>query len=192
MATVVADMSMSLDGFVAGPSDEVDEVFAWMTGGEVEVETANPEIGVETDEASAAELSGTNVGALVIGRRTFEIAGGWGGRHPVGAPVFIPTHDPPGGWDDAPFTFVTEGVESAVAQAREEAGDGIVGVAGPSVAMQCLNAGVLDAVRMSVVPVLLGEGIRYFDGLENAPVRLKQPEVTEGAGVTHLYYEVER
>jgi dihydrofolate reductase len=192
MATVVADMSVSLDGFVAGPGDEVDEVFSWFMGGEETVETENPELKFETDEASAAEIREVwqNVKALVIGRRTFDLAGGWGGTHPVGAPVWIPTHDPPDGWDDAPFTFVTDGVESAVKQASEAAGDGTVGVAGPNVAQQCLNAGILDAVRMSVVPVLLGQGIPLFGGLERAPVKLKTPRVTEAKGVTHLYYEV--
>jgi dihydrofolate reductase len=76
----------------------------------------------------------------------------------VGVPVWIPTHDPPDGWDDAPFTLVTEGVEAAVKQASEHAGDGIVGVAGASVVRQCLNAGILDAVRVSLVPYLIGEG----------------------------------
>jgi dihydrofolate reductase len=192
MATVVADMSMSLDGFVAGPNDEVDEVFSWITAGDVAVESENPDLEYKVDEASADELQGANVKALVIGRRTFDLAGGWGGRHPVGVPVWIPTHDPPEYWDDAPFTFVTEGVEAAVKQASEHAGDGIVGVAGVSVVRQSLNAGLLDAVRVSLVPYLLGEGIPYFAGLEEAPVKLGQPKVVEGEGVTHLQYEVER
>jgi hypothetical protein len=110
MATVVADMSMSLDGFVAGPNDEVDEVFSWITSGEVTVESENPDLAYKVDEASAEELQASKPKALVIGRRTFDLAGGWGGTHPVGVPVWIPTHDPPDGWDDAPFTFVTEGV----------------------------------------------------------------------------------
>jgi dihydrofolate reductase len=192
MATVIADMSMSLDGFVAGPNDEVDEVFSWITAGDVAVESENPDLEYKVDEASAEELQGANVKALVIGRRTFDLAGGWGGRHPVGVPVWIPTHDPPEYWDDAPFTFVTEGVEAAVKQASEHAGDGIVGVAGVSVVRQSLNAGLLDAVRVSLVPYLLGEGIPYFAGLEETPVKLGQPKVVEGEGVTHLQYEVER
>jgi len=192
MAIVVSDMSMSLDGFVAGPNDEVDQVFSWMMGGDVAVESENPGLGYEVDEASAEELQASNVKALVIGRRTFDLAGGWGGRHPVGAPVWIPTHDPPDGWDDAPFTFVTEGVEAAVRQAREHAGDGVVGVAGASVVHQCLNAGVLDAVRVSLVPYLIGGGIPYFAELATTPIKLAQPKVVEGRGVTHLYYEVER
>jgi dihydrofolate reductase len=193
MATVVADMSMSLDGFVAGPNDAVDEVFSWYSAGDVAVETDNPELEFRVDEASAEELQGwSNMKALVIGRRTFDLAGGWGGTHPVGVPVWIPTHDPPEDWDDAPFTFVTEGVEAAVKQASEHAGDGIVGVAGVSVVQQCLNAGLLDAVRVSLVPYLLGEGIPYFARLEETPVKLGQPKVVEGKGVTHLRYEVER
>jgi dihydrofolate reductase len=192
MAIVVADMSMSLDGFVAGPNDEVDHVFSWMTGGDVAVASENPDLGYEVDEASAEELQGSNVKALVIGRRTFDLAGGWGGTHPVGVPVWIPTHDPPDGWDDAPFTFVTEGVEAAVKLAGEHAGDGVVGAAGASVVQQCLNAGGLDAVRVSLVPYLIGEGIPYFGGLAATPIKLAQPKVVKGKGVTHLYYEVER
>jgi dihydrofolate reductase len=192
MATVVADMSMSLDGFVAGPGDRVDEVFSWITAGEVTVQSENPDLEYKVDEASAEELQSSNVKALVIGRRTFDLAGGWGGTHPVGVPVWIPTHNPPDGWDDAPFTFVTEGVEAAVKQASEHAGDGIVGVAGASIVRQCLNAGILDAVRVSLVPYLIGEGIPYFAGLDQTPIKLAQPKVVEGKGVTHLYYEVER
>jgi dihydrofolate reductase len=192
MATVVADMSMSLDGFVAGPNDEVDEVFSWITAGDVAVESENPDLEYKVDEASAEELQGSNVKALVIGRRTFDLAGGWGGTHPVGVPVWIPTHDPPDGWDDAPFTFVTEGVEAAVKQASEHAGDGVVGVAGASVVRQCLNAGILDAVRVSLVPYLIGGGVPYFAGLEGTPVKLGQPKVVDGNGATHLHYEVKR
>jgi dihydrofolate reductase len=167
-------------------------VFSWITAGDVTVESENPDLGYKVDEASAEELQRSNVKALVIGRRTFDLAGGWGGTHPVGVPVWIPTHDPPAGWEDAPFTFVTDGVPAAVKQASEHAGDGIVGVAGASVVRQCLNAGILDAVRVSLVPYLLGEGIAYFAGLEGTPVKLGQPSVVEGKGVTHLYYEVAR
>jgi dihydrofolate reductase len=130
------------------------------------------------------------LGAIVTGRRTFDLAGGWAGAHPMDAPVWIVTHNPPDGYDDAPFTFVTDGVESAVEQAREAAGDGLVGVAGGSIVRQGLNAAVLDAVRVSLAPVLLGDGIRFFDGLEKAPIALKPPRVVEGDQVTHLYYEV--
>jgi dihydrofolate reductase len=91
---------------------------------------------------------------------------------------------------DAPFTFVTEGVESAVAQAEALAGDGIVGVGGADIAQQCLGAGLLDEVRVNLVPVLLGRGIRFFDNIADGPVPLESPRVIEGTGVTHLYYRV--
>jgi dihydrofolate reductase len=190
MATVVADMSMSLDGYVADPSDGINDVFAWFTGGEVTVPTANPGFAFQTDEASAAEWRSAleNVGAVITGRRTFDLAGGWGGIHPMGAPVFILTHNPPDGFEEAPFTFVTDGVESAVEQAKAAAGDKVVGVGGAQAAQQCLNAGLLDAVRVSLVPVLLGGGIPFFANLRNAPVKLETPRVVEAKGVTHLYY----
>jgi dihydrofolate reductase len=194
MATVVADLSVSLDGFVADPNDGIDEVFGWFSSGDTTVPTHNADIvpAFQTDKASAEELRSSmeRLGALVIGRRTFDLAGGWGGKHPLGAPVWVVTHNPPSGFDDAPFTFVTDGVESAVEQASAAAGDGLVGVNGPNIAQQCLNAGILNAVRLSVVPVLIGEGIPYFAGLENTPIKLKTPRVVEGDGVTHLYYEV--
>jgi dihydrofolate reductase len=197
MATVIAELSMSLDGFVADPSDQVGPLFDWYGNGEVEVPTAYPERWTfRTSEASARYLreSFDRVGALVAGRRLFDI-GRWGEHgHPFGVPVFVVTHSVPEGWprDDAPlpFTFVTDGVESAVEQAKATAGAGGVGVAGPSIIQQCLNAGLLDEVRIDLVPVLLGGGIRYFDNLSNAPVALEGPSVIEGTGVTHLIYRV--
>jgi dihydrofolate reductase len=106
--------------------------------------------------------------------------------------VFVVTHQVPAGWprDDAPFTFVTEGVASAVAQASAVAGDKVVAVASANIAQQCLNAGLLDAVSVNLVPVLLGAGIRFFDHLGGTPIQLEDPQVIEGTGVTHLYYRV--
>jgi dihydrofolate reductase len=199
MAVVIAEMSMSLDGFVADPSDQVGPLFDWYGNGAVEVPTAFPERWTfRTSEASARYLRETmdRTGALVAGRRLFDI-GGWGEvGHPWGVPVLVVTHSVPQGWprEDAPlpFTFVTDGVERAVAQAKTTAGDGWVGVAGPNTAQQCLNAGLLDEVRVNLVPVLLGRGIRYFDNLSNAPVALEGPSVIEGTGVTHLIYRVRK
>ncbi len=194
MATVVADMSMSLDGFVADPSDEVGPLFDWFGNGAVTVPTADSRWTLHLSEASAGVMRDAlaNVGALIAGRRWFDVARGWGGSHPMGVPVFVVTHRVPEGWprDDAPFTFVTEGVGSAVAQAKAVAGDKIVGVAGPNIAQQCLNAGLLDGISVNLVPVLLGEGIRFFDNLRGTPVVLEDPRVVEGTRVTHLYYRV--
>jgi dihydrofolate reductase len=194
LATVIAEMTMSLDGFVADPSDGVEQLFGWYGSGDVAVPTPGSEITFQTSEASAGHLRELldGIGAIISGRRMFDVADGWGGSHPLGAPVFVVTHNVPPGWprDDAPFTFVTDGIESAVAQAKTTAGDGLVGVGGADIAQQCLNAGLLDEVRVNLVPVLLGEGIRFFDNLAGAPIELGGPKVLEGTGVTHLYYRV--
>ncbi len=191
MATVGTEMSMSLDGFIADPSDEVGPLFAWYGNGDVAVPMPDPRWTVRTSEASARHLRDgfTRIGALVAGRRWFDVARGWDGNHPMGVPVFVVTHTAPDGWprDDAPFTFVTDGIDSAVAQAKAAAGEKLVGVAGANIAQQCLNAGLLDEIVVNLVPVLLGEGIRFFDNLKGTPVELKGPRVIEGTGVTHLH-----
>lgn len=191
MATVIANMSMSLDGFVADPSDGVDELFGWFFGGEVEV---GP---FRTSEASAAHLREAfdRVGALVSGRRNFDLANGWNGRHSMGVPVFVVTHSVPDGWPraDSNITFVTDGPKSAIDQAKEVAGDKWVGVATPDLTRQCLDLGLLDGIAVDLVPVLLGGGVPFFANLGHTPVRLAGPrKVLEGTGVTHLYYEVRR
>ena len=194
MATVIADMSMSLDGYVADTEDRTDQVFGWYFGGDTPVPTENPHITFQVSEASAKELREAidGVGALIAGRRTFDLAGGWGGAHPIGAPVVVMTHEPPSGYEDAPFHFVTDGIESAVAKAKELAGDKVVAVASPDITRQCLDAGLLDGIRVSLVPVLLGGGVPWFANLAGAPIQLEGPTVTEGAGVTHLDYRVKR
>jgi dihydrofolate reductase len=136
----------------------------------------------------------STIGALICGRRLFDLTKAWGGRHPIGCMVFVVTHSVPDGWprEGAPFTFVTDGVESAVAQAKALAGDKVVAVATPTITQQCLNAGLLDVIRVDLVPVLLGKGIRWFDNLSHAPVMLDDPEVTEGLRVTHLAYRLRK
>lgn len=196
MGKVIANMSMSLDGFIANGSDEVGPLFEWYQVGPVATPSADDRWSYQTDEASAEDLRQmvSEVGALICGRRVFDITSGWGGRHPVGCPVFVVTHHVPDGWprEDAPFTFVTDGAESALAQAQAVAGDRTVAVATPSVTQQLLNAGLLDEIRVDLVPVLLGEGIPFFANLRDTPVMLEDPEVTRGLRVTHLHYRVRR
>jgi dihydrofolate reductase len=194
MAQVVANMSMSLDGFIADPHDGVGPLFEWYQVGPVTTPTASEQWSFNMDEASAEHLREalSSTGALICGRRLFDLTNAWDGRHPMGCPVVVVTHTVPEGWprDGAPFTFVTDGIESAVAQAQALAGDKTVAVATPTITQQCLNAGLLDAISVDLVPVLLGEGIRFFDHLRDAPVMLDDPTVTEGTRVTHLYYRV--
>ena len=194
MGKVVAEMSMSLDGFIADESDGVQELFGWYGNGEVEVPTADPRWTFKVSPASAEHLrpafSGA-VGALVCGRRIFDLTEGWGGRHPIGAPVFCVSHSVPQGWprEDSPTTFHRDAVEALTA-AQAAAGDRIVAVATPTLTQQYLNAGLLDEIVVSQVPVLLGAGIPFFAHLTKAPIHLGDPTVVQGTGVTHLSYPV--
>jgi len=195
MADVIANMSMSLDGFVADPEDRIDHLFEWFGNGDVEVPTAVDWATFKTSEASAKMLRDAmeNVGALITGRRLFTLTQGWGGAHPMGVPVFVVTHEEPADWPhpDAPFTFVTDGLESAVEQAKKTAGEKNVAVASTTIAQQCLNLGLLDGIQVDLIPVLLGSGVRFFDHLD-ATTKLTGPEVVEGTGVTHLSYRIKR
>jgi dihydrofolate reductase len=186
--------SMSLDGYIADPSDNVGPLFDWYGNGEVEVRGADPDRVFRVSPASAAYLreAWANAVAGVIGRRLFDHTNGWNGRPPVGEAVFVVTHRPPTDWDfpDAPFTFVTDGVASAVAQAREFAGDRDVSVTPGNVGGQALAAGLVDEVRVDLVPVVFGAGVRYFGDYAGSPLLLENPEVVQGDRVTHLRYRL--
>jgi len=130
----------------------------------------------------------------VYGRRTFDVANGWDGRHPTGAPVIVVTHEVPDGWprENSSVSFDTGGIDSAMATAEKIAGDNVIALGSPSIIQQCLALGLVDRIQVKLVPVLLGDGIRLFGSLAAEPVELGNPEVTEGNGVTHLYYDVVR
>ncbi|MGW3963218.1 dihydrofolate reductase family protein [Amycolatopsis sp. NPDC005003] len=193
---VVASFCMSLDGFVARPDDSVGPLFDWYQAGDVEVPMIGYPMTFRVAPASAEYLSAflesVRHSAFVCGRRVFEYTHGWGGRPPGGGAAFVVTHrPPPTGWPAdhlAPFTFWAD-VASAVEQAKT-AGDGTVGVSGPSIAQQCLNLRLLDEVRIDLVPALLGEGVRYFENLDTGKAELEQVEVVAGQGVTHVRYRV--
>lgn len=195
MSKLVAVMSMSLDGYVADLEDGVADVFDWyFTSGDVEFHTGGSDpMAFKVSEPSAEHLRGlwSELGAVLTGRRTFEIAQGWGGNHGWG-PAFVLTHDIPAGWPrpDSTVQFVTDGVESAVSQAKSAAGGKSVGVHGADTIQQCLNAGLLDEIHIDLAALLLGSGVRLFDHLAGAPVVLGDPTVTPGVGVTHLRYPV--
>jgi dihydrofolate reductase len=115
-----------------------------------------------------------------------------GGKHPMDVPVFVVTHTVPQEWvgKSSPFTFVTDGIESAIAQAKQVAGNKSVGVGGPDVMRQCLKAGLLDEIGIDLVPVLLGTGVRMFEHLGIEPIELERISVAEAPGVTHLMFRV--
>ena len=204
MGKVTTGLSMSLDGFIAGPNDGPgsplgdggERLFAWYSGGDTEYRLPGTEM-VFMVSPQSAQLLGeahTNMGAFVTGRRTFDISNGWGGSPPLGVPTFVVTHSVPQEWvyEGSPFTFVTDGLESAVEQARAVAGDKNVAVGAASIAQQCIRAGLLDEIHIDLVPVLLGDGIRLFGQLGAGPIELESIEVIEGAGVTHLTFRVVR
>ncbi|WP_434742611.1 dihydrofolate reductase family protein [Micromonospora sp. SH-82] len=195
---VYAEASMSLDGYIADPDQGgFDQLFQWYGNGDVHTPTAKPDLPFWTSPASADHLRRRTMGetgALVVGRRLFELTAGWDGQHPLDKPVVVVTHQVPYGWprDDAPFTFVTDGIASAIDHARELAGGRWVGVNGGTITRQCLEAGLLDEIRVNLVPVLLGDGVPFFGRLGVGPVELDNPTVVEGDRVTHLYYRVRR
>lgn len=194
MSKVVANMSMSLDGFIADEADGIDQLFGWMGNGDVEVPTAVDWATFRMSPASAAYMreAMAGVGALVAGRHLFDITQGWGGTHPLGVPIVVVTHEPPADWPHTEtFTFAGS-VEAAISIAREAAGDKDVVVASSKITQQCLDAGLLDTINVDLVPVLLGTGVRWFENLAKAPVPLGDPVVIEGNGVTHLAYAVRR
>jgi dihydrofolate reductase len=194
VSKVTAGFSMSLDGFVADPDDGVEEVFKWYSAGgtDAEVMTGGGTMRMSREGAELIEEAGRGAGVLVTARRTFDIAGAWGGKHPMNVPMVVVTHSVPEEWagrEGSPFTFVTEGVPTAIDVAREIAGDKDVVVGAPSVTQQCLQLGLLDAIHIDLVPVVLGGGIRLFDHLTQ-PVELLVTEASGNPHVTHLTYRV--
>jgi dihydrofolate reductase len=199
MGKVIAAASMSLDGYIAKHDNTIGRLFDWLQNGDVEVPTATAAITFHLTPQSAEYWRRwtSQLGALVCGRTLFDFTDGWGGRHTMDVPVVVVTHDVPTDWVDAhpgaPFSFVTEGVEAAVARAQEIAGDGTVAVAAGTIARQCLELGLLDEVAVDLVPVVMGEGRPFFGELAREDVPLGDPTVCIPADrVTHLVFPVTR
>ena len=202
MGKVAMGLSMSLDGFIAGPNDGPERplgeggerLFAWYSGGDTEYRLPGTEMVFEVSPQSAELLreAHSKMGAFVTGRRTFDITGGWGGSPPLGVPTFVVTHTVAQEWvyEGSPFTFVTDGVESAVEQAKAVAGEKDVAVGAASIVQQCIRAGLLDEIHVDLVPVLLGGGVRLFDHLGTGPIELERTRVIEAPGVTHLTFRI--
>ena len=196
MTKVTTGASVSLDGYISGPGESgFEHLFKWYGNGDVEVPTANPDIPIRTTAPSAEHFQAVidQTGALLVGRKLFDLTNGWDGTHPMGVPVVVLTHRPPEDWPrgGTPFAFVSDGIERAVEEAKDLAGDKDVGVNGGTIASQCLDAGLLDEIWVDLVPVLLGGGTAYFDRLQRAPVELEGPiSVVQSTDVTHLRYRV--
>lgn len=187
MGATVLYMSMSLDGFIAGPNVADDNGLG--DGGEWLHEWLFPAVG-DVNEQVVAEFLAT--GAVVAGRGTFEPAGGWDGDHHDRVPIWVLSRDPAPEWTkDMSAVFFTNDVEHAFAAARSAAGDRDVLVHGASTAQRAIAAGVLDELEIHLVPVLLGDGRRLFDHLGVHQRQLERTRVLAGSGgVTHLHYRI--
>jgi dihydrofolate reductase len=196
MGKVVVQATMSLDGFIAYPSGGVGPLFDWYRNGDVEFHDNERTYRVSAASAEYLRSAWSDVGPGVLGRRLFDLTDGWGGTPAVGDAAFVVTHRVPTEWieahPDAPFTFVTDGVESAIAKAQAVAGDRVVSLTAGNLAGQALAAGLVDELRVDLVPVLLGTGVRYFGDFTGAERLLENPQVVQGDRVTHLHYRVRK
>ena len=193
MGKVVMYASVSVDGFIADENDQPGPLFDWLTSGDVPLDDSGF-LNVSQTSFDYVRPYWDEIGATIAGRHVFDITDGWDGTPPGGVDhVVVVTHrPPPDSWDpEAPFHFV-DGIEAAVAKARELAGGRTVEVAAGDVGGQVLAAGLIDEVRMDVVPVVLGSGKRYF-GSVDAQHLLEDPDtVIQGNRVLHLRYRVRR
>jgi dihydrofolate reductase len=181
MGNVISGMSVSLDGYIAGPGDDLSRLHRWLFEG--------------SDEANA--LLGEfveGIGAVVMGKRMYTVAEKLGAFEDDSftPPHFVLTHETPATvpQNGPPFTFVNDGVEAAIAQAKAAAGDkNTVVMGGANLFQQCLNAGLLDEVQVQLIPVVLGDGIRWFENVTPG-IELEKIKLTEIPGATFIDYRV--
>ena len=199
MSATVLSMSMSLDGFVAGPNagpgnglgDGGERLHEWLLAGAGAGVSGVPELVTGGVNGRVVEELMTS-GAVVAGRGTFEPAGGWGGDHHDGVPIFILTRHDPEDMRQWPLVTYVNDVTNAMTQAKEAAGDKNVLVHGAGTAQLALAAGVLDEIELHVIPVLFGQGRRLIEGLAPEHIELERTRILEGeGGVTHMHYRVQ-
>jgi dihydrofolate reductase len=189
--------AVSLDGFLAFDDDQVGPLHEFYFGGDTPITAGHQHMSFQTSAASARYIDEqwSRIGAMVIGRRLFDLTNGWHGVPVAGDRVFVVTHSVPTDWeyaDSAPFTFVTDGVASAITQAKAVAGpDRIVSLNGGDVGGQAFAAGLVDELDVALVPVVFGSGKRFL-GDHDGQVLLDDPVVVPGERVTHLRYRVRK
>lgn len=193
MSKSILYMSMSLDGFIAGPDDSAEQglgaggevLHGWLAEGGGSPESYRPSgpSGEVFDEMLAT-------GAVVTGRNTFDYGGRWDGDHHGGVPIFVPTRGEAPEPGSGHVNYVTDGVESAMEQAKAAAGDKDVMVHGADLAQSLILAGVLDELEIHLMPLILGEGRPLFAHLGAKPRELEPTRVIDAPGVTHLHYRV--
>jgi dihydrofolate reductase len=207
MTIVMTGLSTSLDGFIAGPDDGPgnplgdggERLFDWYFDGDTP-SRLHPTFKLSPQSAAFFDEFASRVGAVISGRRTYEIANAWGGHGPLpGAPLFVMTHEAPASIPeqaagDPPYEFVAGGIEQAVALARDAAGERDLSLMGSAAVQQALRAGLLDLLAIHLVPIVLGGGVRLLDGLAPiaASTAFELERAVDAPGVTHLLYRVVR
>ena len=200
MTKILTALSTSLDGFIAGADDSPDQplgtggapLFNWLRNGDTP-SRHNPAFRLSPLSATFFDEGIDQCGAVVGGRRTYDVSRAWGGAGPIpGLPLFVLTHrvpaDVPAG--EPAYTFVTDGIDSAVEQARGAANGKHVFLMGADAVQQCLRAGLLDEIIINLVPVLVGRGVRLLDHLDQPTPMLECTRVVDAPSVTHLTYRV--
>jgi len=184
---------VSVDGFIADENDQPGPLFDWYSNGDVPLD-ASGELNVSQASYDYTRPYWDQIGVTIVGRHVFDLTNGWDGTPPGGVDhVVVVTHrPPPAGWPaQASYHFV-DGIEAAMARAEELAGDRLVEVAAGDVGGQLLAAGLVDEVRMDVVPVVLGTGKRYFGSVDSQHLLDGPDEVVQGDRVLHLRYRMQR
>lgn len=200
MSKLILDISMSLDGFIAGLNDHQKQplgdggeaIQSWLFSGN-QPSKYNEFFQLSSTNKAVFDASIPKTGAMIVGRRTFDIVNGWEGSHPIqDVPIFVVTHEPPETYleDKTSFTFITDGIESAVQQAKEAANGKNISVGAASIAQQCIKAKLLDEMHLHVSPIILGNGIRLFDHMGAEQIKLESENVVDGSDVIHLKYRL--
>lgn len=191
MSATVLYMSMSLDGFIALPNEDPGRLHEWfLSGAGADYKGVSGRLAGVNGEVWEEMMS---TGAVVAGRGTFEPAGGWGGDHHGGVPIFIYSRQEPGieigQW---PLVTYTRDLGTAITEAKQAAGEKNVLIHGAAIAQLALAGGLLDELEIHLVPVLFGQGRRLFDNLDPKHIELERTRVLKGDGVTHIHYRVQR
>lgn len=198
----IFNMSMSLDGYVAGPNDGPKNglgdngaaLFAWYNNGDVLYVTPGGNMSFKLTKKSASILEERfkSIGVIITGRKTFNITNGWNGQHPVDVPVIVLTHNIPKGWNEKypHFIFITDGIEHAITEAKKIAGNKDVGIGTASTFQQCIKVCLLDEIHIDLAPIILAGGVNLFKIIKDNSIKLDQLEAIEGKEVVHLTYRV--
>ncbi|WP_377558912.1 dihydrofolate reductase family protein [Ornithinibacillus salinisoli] len=197
---MILDISMSLDGFIAGSNDNQKQplgdggqtIQSWLFSGD-QPSRYNEFFKLSSTNRKVFDDPIPKTGAMIVGRKTFDIVNGWGGSHPIrDVPIFVVTHKAPETYleNNTSFTFVTDGIESAIQQAKEAANGKNVSIGTASIAQQCIRAKLIDEMHLHVSPTLLGNGIRLFDQIGTEHIKLESEKVVDGSDVIHLKYRL--